>query len=57
MVGVNAILIEDKSLLRAPKPYNKRSGMTRRAYDVPLVNQWFHEHCAQDYPVKVRIAK
>ena len=29
--------------------------MTRRAYDVPLVNQWFHEHCAQDYPVKVRI--
>jgi pre-mRNA-processing factor 8 len=31
--------------------------MTRRAYDVPLVNQWFHEHCAQDYPVKVSILK
>lgn len=43
------------TLYWAPKPYNKRSGFTRRAYDVPLVNQWFHEHCPHDYPVKVNI--
>jgi pre-mRNA-processing factor 8 len=44
------------SLYWAPKPFNKRSGFTRRAYDVPLVNQWFHEHCPHDYPVKVRVS-
>eukprot|EP01038_Epipyxis_sp_PR26KG_P010035 gene10035-13492_t len=44
------------TLYWAPKPYNKRSGLTRRAYDVPLVNQWFHEHCPHDYPVKVRVS-
>lgn len=27
--------------------------MTRRAIDVPLVNQWFHEHVPPEYPVKV----
>lgn len=44
------------TLYWAPKPFNKRSGFTRRAYDVPLVNQWFHEHCPHDYPVKVRVS-
>lgn len=29
------------ALYWAPKPFNKRSGLTRRAYDVPLVNQWY----------------
>ncbi len=42
------------ALLWAPKPYNQRSGRMRRAYDVPLVAQWFHEHCPSQYPVKVR---
>ena len=44
------------TLYWAPRPFNKRSGLTRRAYDVPLVNQWFHEHCPHDYPVKVRVS-
>eukprot|EP00981_Chlorochromonas_danica_P006074 scaffold1268_cov174-Ochromonas_danica.AAC.8 len=44
------------SLYWAPKPFNKRSGTTKRAYDVPLVNQWFHEHCPHEYPVKVRVS-
>lgn len=44
------------ALLYAPHPFNKRSGRTRRACDVPLVNEWFHEHCPQSYPVKVRVS-
>ena len=35
------------ALLWAPHPFNKRSGLTRRAVDIPLVNSWFHEHCPQ----------
>jgi len=44
------------ALLYAPRPFNLRSGRTRRACDVPLVNEWFHEHCPQSYPVKVRVS-
>ena len=44
------------TLYWAPRPFNMRSGHTRRALDVPLVNQWFHEHCPADYPVKVRVS-
>lgn len=33
-----------------------RTGRTRRAVDVPLVNSWFQEHCPQKYPVKVRVS-
>ena len=32
------------SLLFAPKPFNMRSGRTRRAEDIPLVSEWFKEH-------------
>ena len=35
------------ALLWAPHPFCKRSGHMRRAVDVPLVNNWFHEHCPQ----------
>lgn len=42
------------AILWAPKPFSQRSGHTRRACDVPLVNAWFQEHCPQQYPVKVR---
>ena len=35
------------ALLWAPHPFCKRSGRMRRAVDVPLVNNWFHEHCPQ----------
>jgi hypothetical protein len=42
------------ALMWAPAPFSQRSGRTRRACDVPLVNSWFLEHCPQQYPVKVR---
>ena len=29
----------------APKPFNQSSGQTKRCYDVPLVQDWFKEHC------------
>ncbi|KAG2447155.1 hypothetical protein HYH02_007901 [Chlamydomonas schloesseri] len=44
------------ALLWAPAPFNRRSGHTRRAFDVPLVNCWFQEHCPPTYPVKVRVS-
>ncbi|KAK9866667.1 hypothetical protein WJX84_005875 [Apatococcus fuscideae] len=44
------------ALLWAPEPFNKRSGRTRRAVDVPLVGSWFQEHCPPTYPVKVRVS-
>ncbi|CAF1810014.1 unnamed protein product [Brassica napus] len=44
------------SLLFAPRPFNMRSGRTRRSEDIPLVSEWFKEHCPQSYPVKVRVS-
>ncbi|GAB2224832.1 hypothetical protein Droror1_Dr00005609 [Drosera rotundifolia] len=44
------------SLLFAPRPFNMRSGRTRRAEDIPLVSEWFKEHCPPSYPVKVRVS-
>lgn len=41
------------AMLFAPRPFNLRSGNMRRALDVPLINNWFHEHCPPNYPVKV----
>lgn len=43
-------------LLWAPHPFNKRTGRTRRTCDVPLVSNWFKEHCPTHYPVKVRVS-
>ncbi|GFF36684.1 pre-mRNA-processing-splicing factor 8 [Aspergillus lentulus] len=40
----------------APHPFNKRSGKMVRAQDVPLVKQWYLEHCPQGQPVKVRVS-
>jgi len=37
------------ALYWAPRPFNLRSGRTRRAIDVPLVNSWFQEHCSPDH--------
>jgi pre-mRNA-processing factor 8 len=31
--------------IQAPRPFNMRTGQTRRATDIPLVNQWYMEHC------------
>ena len=44
------------ALVFAPRPFNMRSGLTRRTIDVPLVNGWFQEHCPSGYPVKVRVS-
>ena len=44
------------ALLHAPRPFNMRSGRTRRAIDVPLVKTWYQEHCPRNYPVKVRVS-
>ena len=35
------------ALLWAPRPFSLRSGRMRRCLDVPLINNWFHEHCPQ----------
>ncbi|KAI9750840.1 MAG: Pre-mRNA-processing-splicing factor 8 [Chaenotheca gracillima] len=40
----------------APFPFDRRSGKTVRAQDVPLVKQWYLEHCPQGQPVKVRVS-
>jgi pre-mRNA-processing factor 8 len=44
------------NLYWAPAPFNQRTGKTRRACDIPLVSNWFKEHCPQGYPVKVRVS-
>ncbi|KAH8700347.1 putative pre-mRNA splicing factor [Talaromyces proteolyticus] len=44
------------SLLWAPYPFDRRSGRMVRAQDVPLVKQWYLEHCPQGQPVKVRVS-
>ncbi|KAL7751467.1 Pre-mRNA-processing-splicing factor 8 [Sorochytrium milnesiophthora] len=44
------------ALYWAPHPFNKRSGHTRRAQDVPLVKQWYMEHVPPGQPVKVRVS-
>ncbi|KAH9611911.1 hypothetical protein KSS87_013298 [Heliosperma pusillum] len=64
--GVEPLLIDTQiytdttaagiSLLYAPRPFNMRSGRTRRAEDIPLVSEWFKEHCPPSYPVKVRVS-
>jgi hypothetical protein len=41
------------ALLWAPRPFNLRSGRTRRNIDVPLVKSWYREHCPPGQPVKV----
>lgn len=43
-------------LLWAPYPFDRRSGKMVRAQDVPLVKQWYLEHCPQGQPVKVRVS-
>ncbi|OAL39797.1 pre-mRNA-processing-splicing factor 8 [Fonsecaea nubica] len=40
----------------APFPFDRRSGKMVRAQDVPLVKQWYLEHCPPGQPVKVRVS-
>ncbi|KAK8007813.1 hypothetical protein PG989_001803 [Apiospora arundinis] len=40
----------------APFPFDRRSGRMVRAQDVPLVKQFYLEHCPAKQPVKVRVS-
>jgi pre-mRNA-processing factor 8 len=44
------------ALYWAPRPFNLRTGRTRRAIDVPLIKTWYMEHCPPNHPVKVRVS-
>eukprot|EP00923_Selenidium_pygospionis_P020244 GHVN01035076.1.p1 GENE.GHVN01035076.1~~GHVN01035076.1.p1 ORF type:complete len:2490 (+),score=338.39 GHVN01035076.1:119-7588(+) len=44
------------TLYWAPPPFNQRSGLMRRAIDVPLVQSWYREHCPANLHVKVRVS-
>eukprot|EP00948_MAST-09A_sp_MAST-9A-sp1_P002883 g2883.t1 len=44
------------ALYWAPRPFNIRTGFTRRAIDVPVVGSWFKEHCPREYPTKVKVS-
>jgi pre-mRNA-processing factor 8 len=44
------------ALYHAPRPFNQRSGRSRRSIDIPLVKAWYQEHCPATYPVKVRVS-
>ena len=40
----------------APFPYNVRSGHTARAQDIPLIKDWYLEHCPSGERVKIRVS-
>ena len=44
------------ALYWAPYPYNRRSGHTRRAQDIPMVKNFYMEHCPDGQAVKVRVS-
>ena len=52
----NELTSDAISLWWAGPPYNRRSGMTRRTVDVPLIKAWYLEHCPPGQPVKVRVS-
>jgi pre-mRNA-processing factor 8 len=52
----NDLTADDIALWWAPEPYGRRSGHMRRAQDIPLVKNWYLEHCPPNQPVKVRVS-
>ncbi|KAF2073323.1 hypothetical protein CYY_005376 [Polysphondylium violaceum] len=52
----NPLVNDAVNLYWAPRPFNLRSGRTRRAEDIPLVKTWYKEHCPPEHPVKVRVS-
>ena len=52
----NNLTADTIALWWAPDPYSRRSGRMRRAQDVPLVKNWYLEHCPPGQPVKVRVS-
>ena len=43
-------------LFWAPRPFNMRSGVTRRAQDVGMISEWFKERTDPQMPIKVRVS-
>ncbi|KAF7291692.1 Pre-mrna-processing-splicing factor 8 [Mycena chlorophos] len=52
----NDLTADAIALWWAPEPYGRRSGRMRRAQDIPLVKNWYLEHCPPNQPVKVRVS-
>src|SRR6266576_5155780 len=52
----NDLTADAIALWWAPDPYSRRSGRMRRAQDIPLVKDWYLEHCPPGQPVKVRVS-
>ena len=34
--------------MKAPKPFRRRVGRTRRAFDIPLIDSFYKERCSKD---------
>ncbi|KAG0693638.1 pre-mRNA processing splicing factor 8 [Suillus ampliporus] len=52
----NDLTADGIALWWAPEPYNWCSCDMRRAQDIPLVKNWYLEHCPPNQPVKVRVS-
>lgn len=52
----NDLTADAIALWWAPFPYNNRSGHTERAQDLPLIKDWYLEHCPPGQAVKVRVS-
>jgi hypothetical protein len=52
----NDLTADGIALWWAPEPYGHCSGHMRRAQDIPLVKNWYLEHCPPNQPVKVRFS-
>ena len=52
----NDITLDVIALWWASEPYCHRSGHMRRAQDIPLVKNWYLEHCPPNQPVKVQVS-
>jgi pre-mRNA-processing factor 8 len=52
----NDVTADVIALWWAPDPYNRRSGRMRHAQDIPLVKNWYLEHCPPNQAVKVRVS-
>ncbi|KAJ4487085.1 NUC071 domain-containing protein [Lentinula edodes] len=52
----NDLTADGIALWWAPEPYSRRSGHMRRAQDIPLVKNWYLEHCPPNTAVKVHVS-
>ena len=52
----NDITTDTIALWWAPEPYSLCSGHMRRVQDIPLVKNWYLEHCPPNQPVKVQVS-